>query len=265
MSFVYREVDGLGFYEVSGWRGASGIFTTRRGGKSGPPYDSLNLGPGGGDSPEVVGENRALLAGALGLGTGMLKTVRQVHGTEVYVLKDPDAGPPLDGYDAVITGLAGPAVGVLTADCVPILLYDPAGRAVGAVHAGWAGTVGGIAGSAVRAMAAEYGSKPEDILAAIGPSIGPCCYEVDEKVVSPLMRNVRIDDGLINATRPGHWLLDLWETNVRMLVSAGMPRANITVMGLCTACNTSRFYSHRGSGGRTGRMMAVARLLPDGK
>lgn len=265
MAFVYRVAGGLGFYEVEGWTGASGIFTTRRGGKSGPPFDSLNLGSGGGDSPEVVAGNRELLAGVLGLGPGMMKTVRQVHGTDVYVLNDAGSGPPLDGYDAVITGIAGPAVGVLTADCVPILLYDPVGRAVGAVHAGWAGTVSGIAGGAVTAMGAEYGSKPENIMAAIGPSIGPCCYEVDEKVVGPLMRNMRTDDGLISATRPGHWRLDLWETNVRMLVSAGMPRANITVMGLCTACNTAKFYSHRESGGRTGRMMAVARLLPDGK
>lgn len=262
MAFIYREIDGLGFYEVEGWTGASGIFTTRLGGLSEPPYDSLNLGSGGGDSPVVVSRNRGLLTQALGLAPGMLKTIRQVHGVEVHTVKDVAAGPPMEGFDALVTAMPGVGLGVLTADCVPILLYDPVKRAVGSVHAGWAGTVGGIAGKAVAAMAREYGSDPVDVLAAVGPSIGPCCYEVDGKVMAPLQKSMRTDDGIVNETKPGHWLLDLWEANSRMLMSAGVPRANITIMGVCTACNTGKFYSHRKCGGQTGRMMAVAWLSP---
>lgn len=260
MPIVYREIKGIGFYEVSGWERAAGIFTARFGGLSKPPYDSLNLGSGGGDDPDAVEMNRRRLATALGLKPGTLKSVRQVHGSDVFVLSDPGARMPSIGYDAIVTNVEGAAISVLTADCVPILLHDPARRAIGAVHAGWSGTVNGVSGRAVRAMEREYGSDPGDILAVIGPSIGPCCYEVDEKVVAPIRDNIAGGGGLIFPSRPGHWQLDLWEANTRLLMSAGIKRANIKVMGLCTSCNTDKFFSHRKSGGATGRMMAVARL-----
>lgn len=258
--FVYREVSGIGFYEVTAWRGARGLFTTRKGGMSRPPYDSLNLGAGGGDDPETVAGNRRRLNEALGLGDGGVRTVSQVHGSGVCVLNDPDAPRPVAGYDAVITALPGQAVGVLTADCVPILLYDPVKGAVAAVHAGWAGTIKGIAGHAVEAMAREFGTGPGDVLAAVGPSIGPCCYEVDEKVMGPLRESLRGWSGLAVDAAPGKWRLDLWMTNRRVLELSGVPPGNISVMGLCTACNQDKFYSHRGSGGKAGRMMAVAVL-----
>lgn len=245
---------------MSGWRGASGAFSTRLGGVSKPPFESLDLGSGGGDDPVAVGQNRRLLANALGLEHSSVKTIRQVHGTDVYVLDDPAAKQPMEGYDAIITRLPGVAVGVLTADCVPVLLYDPVARAVGAVHAGWAGTVAGIAEVAVDSMAARFGTDPKDVLAAVGPSIGPCCYEVDDRVAVPLNEKMRTDSGILNQTREGHWLLDLWEANVRSIASAGVPRRNVTIMGMCTACNTDKFYSHRQSGGRTGRMMSLAWL-----
>ncbi len=260
MPIVYREINGIGLYEVSNWEGASGIFTTRFGGLSKPPYDSLNLGSGGGDDPDDVELNRRRLVEALGLKPGSIRGVRQVHGSDVFVMTDPDGRMPSIGYDAIITNVAGAAISVLTADCVPILLYDPVRHAVGAVHAGWSGTVNGVVGRAVRAMEREYGSDPADVMAVIGPSIGPCCYEVDEKVVAPLKDNISGGGGLIFPSRPGHWQLDLWEANTRLLMSAGVGRANITVMGLCTSCNTDKFFSHRKSGGATGRMMAVARL-----
>ena len=178
----------------------------------------------------------------------------------MYVLDDAHAQRPAEGYDAVVTALPGIALTILTADCVPILLYDPVRRAVGSVHAGWAGTVKGVARRAVEAMSAAYGTDPSDLLAAIGPSIGPCCYEVDGRVMGPLRGAFPGWDGLAAMGRPGKWQLDLWKSNRQVLASAGVKDSNIVVMALCTACNTDKFYSHRKSGGKTGRMAAVAML-----
>lgn len=260
MPFIYREKEGVGYYEVSAWERAAGVFTTRLGGLSDAPFDSLNLGNGGGDDSGIVAANRDRLAVALGIAPGVIRTVRQVHGSDVFVLSDEGAPKPALGYDAIVTDINGAAISVLTADCVPILMYDPKNRVVAAVHAGWEGTVKGVTSRAVRAMAQEYGSDPSEILAAVGPSIGPCCYEVDERVVAPFKENITEGGSILYPSRPGHWKLDLWEANARLLVSAGVKKDNIDLMGLCTSCNTDRFFSHRKSGGRTGRMMAIARL-----
>ncbi|HEY3347693.1 MAG TPA: peptidoglycan editing factor PgeF [Nitrospirota bacterium] len=261
MSFVYREVSGTGFYEVSGWDGAHGIFTTRRGGVSSGPFESLNLGGSSGDDQSAVTGNRARLAEAIGLHPGGIKTVSQVHGTNVFVLRDPEAPRPEQGYDAIITDVPGIAAGVLTADCVPVLLYDPNRRAAGAVHAGWKGTVNGIAGKAVRAMGLEFGCRPEDIRACIGPSIGPCCYEVDARVMAPLVDLLgdKWQDYAVSA-RPLHWNLDLWSVNRQTLVMAGVRPENIDIFSMCSSCNQDKFFSHRGSGGKSGRMMGLVVL-----
>jgi YfiH family protein len=264
MPFVYSEVNGVGYYEVSAWVGARGVFTTRKGGLSQRPFDSLNLGYGGGDDPGVVAKNRALLVQTLGL-PGDIKAVHQVHGSDVYILKDRNGAKPLKGYDAIITALKGVPIGVLTADCVPILLYDPVKQVVGAVHAGWKGTVGGVPAKAVKEMSASFGCHPTDIRAGIGPSIGPCCYEVEDNVVVPLHKSVgRSCEDLLSPSRPGHWQFDLWKTNHRTLLLAGLRPENINVFGVCTSCNTDKFFSHRKSGGSTGRMFAIAQLSEDG-
>jgi YfiH family protein len=260
MPFVFKEAKGLGFYEVSGWAGARGLFTTRMGGVSPAPYNSLNLGAGGGDDPKLVARNRDLLAGSLGLDLSRIKTVNQVHGSSIYEVGDPGSGRPLRGYDAMITSAKGVAIGVLTADCVPILMYDPGSSSVASVHAGWAGTVKGIAGRTVTRMGEVYGTKPSDLLVAIGPSIGPCCYEVDEKVIGPLKDAQSGWSEMAAPARKGRWMLDLWETNRRIMIDAGVRPENVTVMSLCTACNQDKFFSHRKSGGKAGRMMAIALL-----
>ena len=260
MPFVFKEIDGLGLYEVSGWEGARGIFTTRLGGVSPAPYDSLNLGGGSGDDPALVAKNRALLAGALGLKGRAITTVNQVHGDGICVVDGGDRRPRPD-RDAMITNERGVALGVVTADCAPVLMYDPVRGAVASVHAGWAGTVKGIAGGAVMKMGEVYGSRPADLKVAIGPSIGPCCYEVGMKVMGPLGDALPGASGLASPSgRNGRFMLDLWETNRRILLMAGVRPGNIAVMGLCTACNPNKFFSHRKSGGRAGRMMAVALL-----
>jgi len=260
MSFVFKEVKGLGFYEVSGWEGARGLFTTRQGGVSPAPYNSLNLGAGGGDDLKLVARNRTLVADALGLEAHEIKTVNQVHGDSVYLVGDGDTVKPQRGHDAMITNVRGIALGILTADCVPILMYDPVSGSVASVHAGWAGTVKGVAGTAVKRMGEAFGARPSEIKVAVGPSIGPCCYEVDEKVIGPLRDTVRDWSDVAEPARKGRWMLDLWETNRRILMDAGVKPGNIAVMGLCTACNHDKFYSHRKSGGKAGRMMAITLL-----
>jgi len=269
MPVVFRESGGVGFYEVSDWPGARGVFTTRRGGVSPSPFNSLNMGAGGGDDPARVEKNRELFLAAARLGSGPINMVRQVHGADVYVVRDRDALKPPGlhgtGYDALITDIKGVLIGVLTADCVPILLYDPVKRAAGAVHAGWAGTVKGVAANAVKEMAGNYGSDPGDILACIGPSIGPCCYEVDGKVIGPLREAMKESwQEFAVPARPGHWFLDLWKANQKALLSAGVPLKGIKVFGACTSCNPDKFYSHRRSGGKAGRMLAVTKLEQEG-
>ena len=262
MPFIFNEAYGAGFYEVSGWEGARGIFTTRRGGVSPYPFNSLNMGSGSGDNPGNVKKNRELIAAALGMPDVEIKTVSQVHGDDIYVLREPDAAKPERGYDAIITELKRVPIGVLTADCVPILIYNPRRAAIAAIHAGWAGTVKGIAGKAVSEMENHFGSMPEDLLASIGPSIGPCCYEIDSKVLEPLTDSMPdFAAELITNSRPGHWLLNLWKANRMILERAGLRPDRINVFGACTACNPEKFYSHRRSGGHAGRMMALTVLL----
>jgi len=260
MQFIYVDPKGIGLYEVAGWQGARAYFTTRRGGVSTGPYCCMNLGSGGGDSPEKVERNLDKLCSALDITRESLVLMEQAHSNTVRAVEEPDNPLSGFGHDATITNLPGLALGVLVADCVPILLYDPAKRAVGAVHSGWKGTVSDVPGEAVEAMRQKYGSSPSDIMAAIGPAIGPCCYEVDGHVVDPLRTSMGEPDGLLTDRGGGKWLLDLWKANTELLVRAGVERENIDVMGLCTSCNHERFYSYRKDGAKTGRMMGLVML-----
>jgi hypothetical protein len=192
--------------------------------------------------------------------SGSIARMNQVHSNAVRVVRSRDNDAPEDGFDATVTNLQGVALGVLVADCVPILLHDPVRRAVGAVHAGWRGTVAGVAKNAVRAMKGEYGSDPKDIRAAIGPAIGPCCYEVDDKVVGPLGDAIGGVEGLVTPHGKGKWLLDLWKANEAILVGAGLVNHNIDTLGMCTSCNSGMFYSYRSEGQKTGRMMGIVML-----
>lgn len=167
--------------------------------------------------------------------------------------------------DALVTGAPGLALVVTTADCTPVFVYDPVRRAAGLAHAGWRGTAAGVAARTVQALVAEFGCRPRDLWAAVGPAIGPCCYEVDEPVVAamagaPGYRSAWLRPG----RRPGRWQLDLWAANRDQLVAAGVPPAQVAVAGICTACAVDRFYSYRAEAGRTGRQAAVLVLAGDG-
>lgn len=222
-------------------------FTTRAGGVSPPPWDSLNLGRSVGDDPARVAENWRRLEAATGLG---FARARQVHGARVVHLRAPTE--PDDEADGVLSTAAGVAACVSVADCVPVLLADPRSGAVVAVHAGWRGTVARAAHAAVRALAGLAGGEPDRFLAAIGPSIGPCCYEVSSDLAARFAREI----GPVVHQEPAGPRLDLWQANRRLLVEAGLRAECIDVVERCTSCDIGSFFSHRRDRGRTGRHAA---------
>jgi purine-nucleoside/S-methyl-5'-thioadenosine phosphorylase / adenosine deaminase len=231
--------------------GACGIFSLRHGGTSKPPFATLNLGYGLGDSDVHVDANirRFLDAAAL----PMPHTARQCHGTAILACHGPGR-QHAEEADILLAVGEQAAVGIRTADCVPILLADPRQRRLAAVHAGWRGTATRAVVHAVRAMQAA-GSKPSELLVAIGPSIGPCCYAIGDDTagrlgyLDPAAAFHRVD-GIIHA--------DLALLNARQLVACGIPTASIEHLSACTACQPQRFFSHRRDHGRTGRHLAVA-------
>jgi YfiH family protein len=224
-------------------------FTTRRGGVSAAPWDTLNLGGLVGDDPAHVAENWRRLESATGLA---FARVRQVHGVRAVRAHQPTApAGPGDEADAVVSATPGLAACVSVADCVPVLLADPRRGAVAAVHAGWRGTLARAAAAGVAALEAE-GASAADLLAAVGPSIGPCCYEVSPDLASRFRAG--ISPAVVReASRPK---LDLWEANRLVLAAAGIRPERIEVLGRCTSCEAGLFFSHRRDAGRTGRQMA---------
>lgn len=235
--------------------GVLAAVTTRQGGVSRPPYDTLNLSFDVGDHPDLVQENRRRLALALGLSPDQLTTVRQVHGRGVAIAgAGPGSMPP--EADILLTGTPGRALLMRFADCVPILLWDPVHRAAGIAHAGWRGCYQRVPAAAVTAMTDTFGTRPQDLRVAIGPCIGPCCYWVGNDVASLFASTgaVRLD---------GHGKrVDLRQLVLEDLKRCRVPEENVEVSDHCTACRTDLFFSHRASGGRTGRFGAVIALLP---
>jgi polyphenol oxidase len=221
-------------------------FTTRDGGGSPAPWGSLNLGEAVGDEPERVAENWRRLAAASGLA---FARVRQVHGARVL---DADrAGAPIAEADAVTSAAPGVAACVSVADCVPILLADPESGRVAAVHAGWRGTIARIAAAAVERLAA-HGATPRRLLAAIGPSIGPCCYEVSPELAARF--RAELGEDTVRPGRTPH--LDLQRANAAILRAAGVSPECVEALGHCTSCEVELFFSHRRDAGRTGRHAA---------
>jgi YfiH family protein len=236
---------------------AHGVFT-RLGGYSQPPWDSLNTGHTVGDDLEAVRANHELIFEALGVHREDVVSPRQVHGTSVRVVDGRDKGQVCPETDALVTVTPGVVLMLRFADCVPVLLFDPIQGVVGLAHAGWRGTVAGMARSAVQAMVNDLGCLPADILAGVGPSIGPCCYEVGREVVDATRRAFADVDGLLMPRANGRWHLDLWAANRRQLADAGVQ--HIEVAGICTACHTDEWFSHRAERGKTGRMGALIGL-----
>jgi hypothetical protein len=240
-----------------------GVFT-RRGGVSPAPFDSLNVASSVGDAIKNVQTNRQHMAAALGVGEERTRTVWQVHSADVIVARrDAPQGDTPPQADGIITDEPGLPLVMRFADCVPIMLHDPVHGAIGIAHAGWRGTVAGIAGAVVQAMVDAYDTRPQDLIAAIGPSIGPCCYEVGPEVVAQVRGAFLDSSGLIlPPANGGGPHLDLWAANQRALEVSGVER--VEVARLCTACHTHEFYSYRAEAGRTGRFGALISLRRGG-
>jgi len=234
-------------------------FTTRCGGVSSGIYESLNLAQRGGDDFDNVRENYTRLCCALDISTDDIICNSQVHGTFIRTVSNADRGrlfkPDSINADGLITNTPGAALMVFTADCVPILLYDPEKNTAGAVHAGWRGTFANIAGTAVQKMVSEFGCSPAGIKAAIGPCISRCCFETDKDVADALYDALPEDAGRCLERHGDKYKIDLKEANRIFLIKAGLN--DISISDECTSCLDSKYWSHRKTRGQRGSQAAV--------
>jgi YfiH family protein len=206
-----------------------------------------------------VSADYAQLAAVLSVPASSMITVSQVHGRDVLVVRPGDTPLPNAPADVVITSDPARVASVRIADCVPILVADRYGRAVAAVHAGWRGTAANAAGAAVAALD-RAGVPPADLVAAVGPSIGPCCYQVDEAVRTRFLAAGGDVSKWFAADGPGRWRLDLWQANADQLIAGGLEPGNVHVAALCTFDHPDVCFSHRREGVAAGRMVAAIRL-----
>jgi len=235
--------------------GITGLFTTRNGGVSEKPFDTLNFGTGLGDSDDRIAINMSRLCSATSLPSP--HQARQVHGRDTFWCHGEGRFHDRDA-DALLSNQAGTAVAVRTADCLPILLADPAHGIIAAVHAGWRGTVANVLAAAIRSMVSE-GAKPEAILASLGPCIGACCFSIDPDTAAQLAAcsagaptHVQCEAGKCTA--------DLAAINRDQLLVEGVRSDHIEWLSSCTSCHPETFYSHRRDQGVTGRQLAVVAL-----
>ena len=275
-----RAVQGVQILELAPFKKLPWLvhgFSTRTGGASvlNSGERVLNLGHTDWDQRENVVKNRQTFQSAVGATDLRLALLKQFHSAVALFLTSPP-GEPRKG-DASLTDSRGILLGVQTADCVPILLVDPKKRAVAAIHAGWRGTLGRTAEKTVGEMRKQFGSEPADVLAALGPSIGPCCYEVGTELVTKFtsqfadaaeyfdeLRTGEEPNPLqwLNRMPPGHHpppknvRLDLGKANRSQLLAAGLRECNIFVSNLCTACHTRLFFSYRKEGANSGRLLS---------
>ena len=259
------ECNGIVFFEFESLGGNGRIqhaIFSRQGGVSPAPFHSLNLSVSVPDDKPRVYANRQRAYGLFGLDTDTVVHAHLVHGNDVARTTSASNGTWVERVDGLITDEPGCGLTMNYADCAPIFLYDPVHKAIGLGHAGWMGTVMDLPGAMVRAMEHEFGSDPSQLMAGIGPCIGPCCYEVDEPVIGRVHKAFAQPEKLLiqqaNGPRP-HF--DLPQANVVNLSRAGVK--NIELSGLCTACRTDLFFSHRKEAGKTGRFGTIFILGAD--
>jgi YfiH family protein len=238
-------------------QGVLHAFLTRLGGASAPPFDTLNLGHTVGDDLAAVEENHDRAFAALGIDRGQVVSPYQVHGTHVRLVSKAHTATTQPATDGLLTTTPGVALLLRFADCVPILLFDPVRRAVAVVHSGWKSAVGNIAAAAVEAFVHRAGSQPGDLWAGIGPAIGPCCYEVGQEMVQTISQISPEGTEPLYQRGDKHYL-DLPGLVQAQLKAAGVEQ--IVSPGICTACHTEEWFSHRAENGRTGRFGALAML-----
>jgi YfiH family protein len=253
--FQIKRISEVTFLRAGLLGGVPGVvhaFSTRR-----AEHPQFTLGPAGSGNPAVE-INRARFTAAAGAAGWPVLKLNQSHSSEVLDLNDTWAANEAVEADGAITGVRGALVGVQTADCVPLLIADAAGRAVAAVHAGWRGTAAGIAGRAVEKFRERFGIPAGELLAAIGPHNAACCYEVGADVVE------RFGDRepFTPAKQTGKWFMDLALANRRQLERAGVPGDRIAASTLCTRCRPDLFFSYRREGKRAGRLFSIIGIAP---
>ena len=235
-------------------------FSTRLGGVSPFPSNDLNLAGFDEDSRENIEENRRRFMSVFGSGY-RLATVWQVHGDAIKIVeKESDIEMTDEKHDAIVSNLDGILAGVKTADCVPILMGDPATGAFAAVHAGWRGTAESIVMKAVTKMRDVFGTDPKDLVCAIGPAATCRSYEIGEDVIDAFARNFHNSEKYLSLTRDGHALIDLHQANRDQLMDAGVDENSISIAPFCTMERTDLFFSYRVEKklyGRTGRLLSV--------
>ncbi len=240
-------------------------FSTRLGGVSAPPLNTMNLGFGRGDEKSNVLRNYEILGNAAGFDALRTVAFSQVHRDGVCVADDRDAGEAFCAckreYDAVVTNTPNLPIATYHADCVPVFLLDTKLRTVGVAHAGWRGTAMKTPAAAIREMEKSFGSRPCDILAAVGPSIGVCCFETNSDVPDAMLSSFGDDaKKYIISHGNGKYHVSLPDLNVLTLLASGIPDENITVSDECTCCKNDLYWSHRATGGLRGTMAAVIML-----
>ena len=242
-------------------------FTTRLGGVSRDHLASLNLSFSRGDREENVRENFRRVAEYLQTEENRFVFTDQTHTSAIRVVTEQDAGKGLTrprdytDVDGLVTNVPGLVLSVFTADCVPVFLLDPRNRAIGLVHSGWRGTAGKIAGKAVERMGREYGTMPEDLICAVGPSICRDCYEISSDVAEVFQKAFPgKDEDFLIEKKNGKFQLDLWSCIRLILEEAGVPTENISITDICTCCNPDLLFSHRASHGRRGNLGAFLAL-----
>lgn len=246
-------------------------FSTRIGGVSSGEFSTMNLGFGRGDPEENVQENYRRFCKAAGFRYEELVASAQDHHTIVRRVGKAERGigifrpKDLQSVDVLLTDCPGTTLVTYYADCVPIFFADPVKKAVGLAHAGWRGTVSRIAEITVQEMQKEFKSCPEELYAAIGPSIGPCCYEVDAPVAERFLELGDLQpQSFVSRGEGEKFFLNLWETNRRILLSAGIPEEHISVGRVCTRCNKGLLFSHRATGGKRGSLAAMISVIGKG-
>ena len=250
--------DGLPYFEIHemtkiGW--VRHAFLTRKGGVSLPPYDSLNISNDNGDREEDVIQNKNRIAGTFYFDPKRLVLLNQIHQDRILLLRKPRSTlPSLLEYDALITNATNIFLGILTADCLPIFIVDQKRKVIAAIHAGRQGTALHITKKVLKKMEEEFDSSLEDLIIALGPSIGPCCYEIDEKVFIPEWEPFSTSKG------ENRWMVDLAQINIAQMKEEGIKGKQILWINLCTSCHSNLFFSYRKEG-QTGRQLSFIGIL----
>jgi YfiH family protein len=241
-------------------------FSTREGGVSTGKYSSLNLSFNREDDPANVRENFRILSKAAGIKCENMVLTDQIHDNKVRIVNGSDRGKgiikdsDIKGVDALVTSSRQVALVTFYADCVPVLLYDTKQRVIGMAHSGWRGTLKQIANETIRIMAKNYNCNMADIIAAVGPAIGKCCFEAGNEVYESFVNKMPWSSQHCFKAHEDKWFIDLRAVIKNTLLMEGIKDYNISVSSICTKCNNNMFFSHRGDGGGTGCMAAVMQI-----